>query len=57
MHTRVLKELADSKLLAIIFENSRRLGEVPDDMKRSNIVPILKKLVANLVADTLSRGF
>ncbi|CAM4557649.1 unnamed protein product, partial [Caretta caretta] len=29
--------------LAIIFENSWRTGEVPDDWKKANVVPIFKK--------------
>ncbi|CAM4699543.1 unnamed protein product [Caretta caretta] len=45
LHPRVLKELADviAEPLAIIFENSWRLGEVPDDWKKANVVPIFKK--------------
>ncbi|CAM5103262.1 unnamed protein product [Eretmochelys imbricata] len=45
LRPRVLKELADviAEPLAIIFENSWRLGEVPDDWKRVNVVPIFKK--------------
>ncbi|CAM5085571.1 unnamed protein product [Natator depressus] len=44
-HPRVLKELADviAEPLAIIFENSWRSGEVPDDWKKTNVVPIFKK--------------
>ncbi|CAM4574228.1 unnamed protein product [Lepidochelys olivacea] len=38
LHPRVLKEL-----VAIIFENSWQLGEVPDDWKKANVVPIFKK--------------
>ncbi|CAM4695511.1 unnamed protein product [Lepidochelys kempii] len=43
LHPRVLKELADviAEPLAIIF--SWRSGEVPDDWKKANIVPIFKK--------------
>ncbi|CAM4623698.1 unnamed protein product [Caretta caretta] len=42
---RVLKELAAviAEPLAIIFENSWRTGEVPDDWKKANVVPIFKK--------------
>ncbi|CAM5165400.1 unnamed protein product [Natator depressus] len=45
LHPRVLKELADvtAEPLAIIFENSWRLGEVLDDWKKANVVPIFKK--------------
>ncbi|CAM4598586.1 unnamed protein product [Lepidochelys olivacea] len=45
LHPRVLKELADviPEPLAIIFENSWRSGEVPDDWKKANVVPIFKK--------------
>ncbi|CAM4390866.1 unnamed protein product [Caretta caretta] len=45
LHTRVLKELADviAEPLAIIFQNSWRSGEVPDDWKKANVVPIFKK--------------
>ncbi|CAM4569974.1 unnamed protein product [Lepidochelys olivacea] len=45
LHPRVLKELADviAEPLAIIFENSWRSGELPDDWKKGNVVPIFKK--------------
>ncbi|CAM5165610.1 unnamed protein product, partial [Eretmochelys imbricata] len=45
LHPRVLKELAAviAEPLAVIFENSWRLGEVPDDWKKANVVPIFKK--------------
>ncbi|CAM5102191.1 unnamed protein product [Natator depressus] len=44
-HPRVLKELVAviAEPLAIIFENSWRTGEVPDDWKKANVVPIFKK--------------
>ncbi|CAM4687446.1 unnamed protein product [Caretta caretta] len=43
--SRVLKKLADviAEPLAIIFENSWQSGEVPDDWKKANVVPIFKK--------------
>uniref|UniRef100_A0A8C3IGC8 Reverse transcriptase domain-containing protein n=1 Tax=Chrysemys picta bellii TaxID=8478 RepID=A0A8C3IGC8_CHRPI len=45
LHPRVLKELADviAEPLAIIFENSWRSGEVPDDWKKANVLPIFEK--------------
>ncbi|CAM4615512.1 unnamed protein product [Caretta caretta] len=45
LHPRVLKELADviAEPLAIIFENSWRSGEVPDDWKKANVVSIFRK--------------
>ncbi|CAM5073433.1 unnamed protein product [Natator depressus] len=45
LHPRVLKELAAliAEPLAIIFKNSWRSGEVPDDWKKANVVPIFKK--------------
>ncbi|CAM4696941.1 unnamed protein product [Caretta caretta] len=44
LHPRMLKELAAviAEPLAIIFENSWRTGEVPDDRKKANVVPIFK---------------
>ncbi|CAM4584956.1 unnamed protein product [Lepidochelys kempii] len=45
LHPRVLKELVDviAEPLAIIFENSWQVGEVPDDWRMDNVVPIFKK--------------
>ncbi|CAM5129697.1 unnamed protein product [Natator depressus] len=45
LHPRVLKELADliAEPLSIIFENSWRSGEVPEDWKKASVVPIFKK--------------
>ncbi|CAM5142384.1 unnamed protein product, partial [Natator depressus] len=45
LHLRVLKQLVDvtAEPLAIIFENSWQSGEVPDDWKKTNVVPIFFK--------------
>ncbi|CAM5129322.1 unnamed protein product [Eretmochelys imbricata] len=45
LHPRVLKEWADviAEPLAVIFQNSWQSGEVPDDWKKANVVPIFKK--------------
>ncbi|KAJ7411667.1 hypothetical protein BTVI_48805 [Pitangus sulphuratus] len=45
IHPRILKELADviAECLLMIFEQSWEYGEVPDDWKLANIVPIFKK--------------
>lgn len=42
---RVLKELADeiTGLLMLIFKESWNIEEVPEDQKKSNVVPIFKK--------------
>ncbi|CAJ0946553.1 unnamed protein product [Ranitomeya imitator] len=44
LHPRVLKEIAEEifEPLSIIFENSWRTGEVPEDWRRANVVPIFK---------------
>ncbi|CAM4665435.1 unnamed protein product [Lepidochelys kempii] len=45
LHPRVLKELADviSEIMASGSANSWRSGEVPDNWKKANVVPIFKK--------------
>ncbi|KAF7248208.1 hypothetical protein EYD10_06075 [Varanus komodoensis] len=45
LHPSVIKQLAEelSEPLCIIFEKSWRTGEVPDDWRKANIVPIFKK--------------
>ncbi|PKU43990.1 rna-directed dna polymerase from mobile element jockey- hypothetical protein [Limosa lapponica baueri] len=45
MHPQVLRELAE--LIAgpssIIFEKSWRIGEVPEDWRKANVIPVFKK--------------
>uniref|UniRef100_A0A8B9PKM6 Reverse transcriptase domain-containing protein n=1 Tax=Apteryx owenii TaxID=8824 RepID=A0A8B9PKM6_APTOW len=45
MHPRVLRQLADvtARPLSNIFERSWRTGEVPDDWKKANVIPVFKK--------------
>jgi len=45
MHLGVLRELADiiAKPLSIIFERSRRTGEVPEEWRKANVTPSFKK--------------
>ncbi|KFW77280.1 RNA-directed DNA polymerase from mobile element jockey, partial [Manacus vitellinus] len=45
IHPRVIRELAEdlAKPLSIIYQQSWLTGEVPDDWKLANIMPIHKK--------------
>ncbi|KFP26241.1 RNA-directed DNA polymerase from mobile element jockey, partial [Colius striatus] len=45
MHPRVLRELADvvAKPLSILFEQSWRTGEMPEDWRKANVTPVCKK--------------
>ncbi|KFQ41921.1 RNA-directed DNA polymerase from mobile element jockey, partial [Nestor notabilis] len=45
IHPWLLKELANEVVrpLSVIFERSWQSGEVPDDWKKGNITPIVKK--------------
>lgn len=45
IHPRVLKEVADvmTGLLLIIYQRSWESGEVPDDWKVTNVIPIYRK--------------
>ncbi|PKU48620.1 rna-directed dna polymerase from mobile element jockey-like [Limosa lapponica baueri] len=45
MHLQVLRELSDVtvKLLPIIFERPWRTGEVPEDWRKTNVMPVFKK--------------
>ncbi|KFP58288.1 RNA-directed DNA polymerase from mobile element jockey, partial [Cathartes aura] len=45
MHPRGLRDLADviTRPLLIIFDQSWRLGEVPEDWRKANVPPIFKK--------------
>jgi len=44
-HPRVLRELADviDEPLSIIFDRSRRTGEVPEDRRKADVTPVFKK--------------
>ncbi|KFP32892.1 RNA-directed DNA polymerase from mobile element jockey, partial [Colius striatus] len=45
MHPRVLRELADviAEPLSIIFEQSWRTGEVPEDWRKANATSVFQK--------------
>ncbi|KFW67128.1 hypothetical protein AS28_05713, partial [Pygoscelis adeliae] len=45
IHPRVLRELAEelAKLLSVIYKHSWLTGEVPDDWRLANVMPIYKK--------------
>ncbi|KFP33180.1 RNA-directed DNA polymerase from mobile element jockey, partial [Colius striatus] len=45
MHPRVLRELADviAKPLSIIFQQSWRTGEVPEEWRKANVTSVCKK--------------
>ncbi|KFW68850.1 hypothetical protein AS28_04328, partial [Pygoscelis adeliae] len=45
IHPRVLRELAEelAKPLSIIYQQSWLTGEVPDDWRLANVMPIYKK--------------
>ncbi|PKU48584.1 rna-directed dna polymerase from mobile element jockey- hypothetical protein [Limosa lapponica baueri] len=45
IHPRVLRELAEviAGPLSIIFERSWRTGEVPEDWRKANVIPVFKK--------------
>lgn len=41
---RVLRDLATvARLFSIIFEKSLRLGDIPEDWRKANVIPIYKK--------------
>ncbi|PKU39480.1 rna-directed dna polymerase from mobile element jockey- hypothetical protein [Limosa lapponica baueri] len=45
IHPRVLRELAEviAGPLSIIFERSWRIGEVPEDWRKPDVIPVFKK--------------
>ncbi|PKU44242.1 rna-directed dna polymerase from mobile element jockey- hypothetical protein [Limosa lapponica baueri] len=45
MHPQVLRELAEviAELLSIIFKRSWKTGEVPEDWRNANVIPVFKK--------------
>ena len=45
IHSRVSREITDivAGALSIILEKSRRSGDISDDWKRANVIPIYKK--------------
>ncbi|KFP28178.1 RNA-directed DNA polymerase from mobile element jockey, partial [Colius striatus] len=46
VHPRMLRELADviAKPLSILFEQSWRTGEVPEDWRKASVTPVFKKV-------------
>jgi len=43
MHPQVLRELADAKPLSTTFEKSWRTGEVPEDCRKTKVIPVFTK--------------
>ncbi|PKU40746.1 rna-directed dna polymerase from mobile element jockey-like [Limosa lapponica baueri] len=43
MYLRVLREHSSLKAIYIIFESSWRTGEVPEDWRKANVIPVFKK--------------
>ncbi|KAF4796471.1 hypothetical protein TURU_083907 [Turdus rufiventris] len=66
IHPRVMRELADElkKPLSIIYQQSWLTGEVPDDWKLANVMPIHKKggkkdpgpVLSNIFIDNMDEG-
>ncbi|GAB0205664.1 mitochondrial enolase superfamily member 1 [Grus japonensis] len=57
LHPRVLRELTDevARPLAIIFEKSWQSGKVPADWKRGNITPFLRRIMEQILLETMLR--
>ncbi|RMC21781.1 hypothetical protein DUI87_02650 [Hirundo rustica rustica] len=55
IHPRVMRELADelAKPLSIIYHQSWRTGEVPDDWKLANVTPIHKRVQRRILVTHL----